>query len=114
MQCRSHVAQLGRLYKDFQAAGAEILVILGDTPGRVHEYAQLLKTPFPVLADPDRGIYHLYDLEKALIVIQRTASVVVDRHGVIQYMKRATNPMLWLQESNELLNFVVALGSTAI
>lgn len=114
MQCRSHVAQLGRLYKDFQAAGAEILVILGGTPEHVHKYAQLLKTPFPVLADPDRAVYHSYDLEKAFIVIQRTASVVVDRQGVIQYFKRATNPMLWLQESGELLNFVVGLGRAAV
>jgi peroxiredoxin len=114
MQCRSHVAQLGRLYKDFQAAGAEILVILGDTPEHVRGYAKLLKAPFPVLADPDRAVYHSYDLERAFIVIQRTASVVVDRQGVIQYMKRATNPMLWLQESGELLKFVVGLGKGAV
>jgi peroxiredoxin len=107
-----HVSQLGRLYKDFQAAGAEILVILRDTPERARKYAESLKAPFPVLADPDRAVYHRFDLEKAYIVIQRTASVVVDRAGVIQYMKRATNPMLWLQESRELLSFVVGLGTT--
>src|SRR5512143_1070105 len=114
MQCRAHVAQLGRLYKEFQAAGAEILVIVGDTPEHARKYAELLKSPFPVLADPARSIYHSYDLEKALLVIQRTASVVVDRQGVIRYIKSATNPMLWLQESGELLNFVVGLGKTAV
>jgi peroxiredoxin len=95
---------------DFQAAGAEILVILGSTLDQARSYARQLKAPFPVLADPDRTIYHLFDLEKAFILIQRTASVVVDRQGVILYMKRATNPMLWLQESGELLTFVVGLG----
>jgi alkyl hydroperoxide reductase subunit AhpC len=50
------------------------------------------KTPFPVLADPDREVYHSFDLEKAHILIQRTASVIVDRHGIIRYLKRATNP----------------------
>lgn len=109
MQCRSHVAQLGRLYKDFQAAGAEVLVILGDTPKRASKYAELLKTPFPVLADPDRSVYYQFDLEKALFVIQRTASVVVDRGGFIRYIKRTTNPMTWLQESHELLEFVRAI-----
>jgi peroxiredoxin len=112
MQCRFHVAQLGRLYKDFQAANAEILVILGDTTERAGFYAKQLKSPFPVLADPDRAIYHRYDLEKAFLLIQRTASVVVDRHGVVQYIKRATNPMLWLRENAELLKFVVGLGNT--
>jgi peroxiredoxin len=103
---------LGRLYKDFQTAGAEILVILGDTPDRARDYVELLKLPFPVLADPDRAIYHLYELERAIFGIQRTASIVVDRQGVIQYIKRTTNPNVWLQESRELLNFVVGLGET--
>ncbi len=112
MQCRAHVAQLGRLYKEFRAAGAEVLVILGDTPERARTYAGLLKTPFPVLSDPERAIYHSYDLEKALFVIQRTASVVVDRQGIIRYIKRATNPGLWLQESKELLDFVAHRDGT--
>ena len=112
MQCRAHVAQLGRLNKEFQAAGAEILVILGDTLENAGKYATQLKLPFPVLADPDRAIYHRYDLERAIFGIQRTASVVVDRNGVIQYLKRTINPMVWLQDSHELLDFVVGLGGT--
>ena len=110
MQCRSHVAQLGRLHKDLKAAGAEVLVILADSPERAHSYAELLKTPVPVLADPDRAVYHRFDLERALLVIQRTASVVVDQDGVIRYIQRATNPMQWLQESRELLGVVRGLG----
>ena len=109
MQCRSLVAQLGRMYKEFQAAGAEVLVILGDTSERALRYAQSLKAPFPVLADPDRTIYHLFGLEKAMLVIQRTASLVIDQQGVIRYIKRTTNPMIWLQESRELLIFVQGL-----
>ncbi len=110
MQCRFHVAQLGRLHDDFKAAGAEVLVILGDSPERARSYAELLKTPFPVLADPDRTVYHRFDLERAFLVIQRTASVVVDQDGVIRYIKRATNPMQWLQESRELLGVVRGPG----
>jgi peroxiredoxin len=110
MQCRVHVAQLGRLYKDFQAAGAEVLIILGDTPDRALRYSESLHTPFPVLADPERDVYKVFGLEKALLVIQRTASVVVDREGVIRYIKRATNPMTWLQESQELLDATRALA----
>lgn len=111
MQCRSHVAQLGRLYPQFQAAGAEVLVILGDTLDRARRYAKILHSPFAVLADPDREVYRRFELEKTLLVIQRTASVVVDRQGVIRYIKRATNPMTWLQESQELLEFVHGLDS---
>ena len=114
MQCRAHVAQLGRHYKEFQAAGAETVVILGDSMERAAAYASSLKAPFPVLADPERAVYHQYGLEKTMLVIQRTASVVVDREGVIQYIKRATNPMLWLQESRELLDFVTGSGKSAV
>jgi alkyl hydroperoxide reductase subunit AhpC len=73
---------------------------------RARRYAETLKTPFPVLADPERVIYRHFALTKNFIGIQRTASVIVDQNGVIQYIKRSTNPMTWLQESKELLQAV--------
>jgi peroxiredoxin len=106
MQCRAHVAQLGRLNDEFVKAGVQILVILGDTPERAGMYAESLKTPFPVLADPEREVYHRFELQKNFIGIQRTASVVIDQNGVIRYIKRVVNPMAWLQESKELLQAV--------
>ena len=109
MQCRSHAAQLGRLYNDFKAANCEILLILGASLEKARRYAESLHLPFPVLADPDRNIYHQYGLEKAMLFIQRTASVVLDSAGVIRYVKTTTSPMLWLQESQELMSFVKSM-----
>jgi peroxiredoxin len=106
MQCRAHVSQLGKLYEQFKEAGAQVVVILGDTLERAQEYANLLKLPFPVLSDPAREIYQLYELEKYFRLVQRTASIVVDRNGVVQYLKRTTLPNVWLQESRELFGFV--------
>jgi peroxiredoxin len=111
MQCRTHVAQLGRLYPQFQAADAEVLVILGDMIDRATRYSTALKAPFPVLADPTHDVYHRFDLERAYLIIQRTASVVVDRTGRIRYLKRATNPQAWLKESQELLQVIQALDT---
>jgi peroxiredoxin len=88
---------------EFVKAGAQILIILGDTLDRASKYAETLKTPFPVLADPDRTVYHRYELDKNFIGIQRTASVIVDQNGMIRYIKRSLNPMTWLQESKELM-----------
>ena len=113
MQCRSHSAQLGRLYKDFQAANCEILLILGEPVEKAKRYAETLHLPFPVLADPERDVYHRYGLEKAMVFIQRTASVVIDQSGTIRYLKTTTNPMVWLQESKELLEFVKTLANTS-
>jgi peroxiredoxin len=106
MQCRSHVAQLGRMNEDLVRTGASILIILGDTQEHARKYGETLKVPFPVLADPDRAIYHLYELHKNFIGIQRTASVILDQTGVIRYLKRTLNAMQWLQESKELLRAV--------
>jgi len=106
MQCRSHVTQLGRLNDEFVKAGVQVLIILGDTLERAGRYAETLKIPFPVLADPERVVYHRFELQKNFIGIQRTASIVVDQKGVIRYIKRAVNPMTWLQESKELVQAV--------
>jgi len=86
------------------------LLILGAPLVKAQSYAEALHLPFPVLSDPQRTVYHRYGLEKALIVIQRTASIVVGRDGIIRYIKTATNPMLWLQESHELLDFVKSMS----
>ena len=106
MQCRSHVAQLGRMNDEFVKAGARILVILGGTLEQARRYAEQLHAPFPVLADPERTIYHVFELQKNFIGIQHTASVIVDPNGVITYLKRAMNPTTWLAESKELIRAV--------
>ena len=110
MQCRTHVAQLGRLYPELQSAGADVLVILGDSLEKAARYSASLHVPFPILADPTEAVYHRFGLHKTMLVIQRTASVVLDRDGRIRYLKRATNPGTWLQESQELLRVVQQLG----
>ena len=78
---------------------------------KARRYVDSLHLPFPVLTDPERSVYHQYGLEKSIIFIQRTASVVIDRNGVIRYVKTATNPMVWLHESQELLDFVKSIAS---
>ena len=90
---------------EFVKAGAQILIILGDTLERARGYAETLKAPFPVLADPDRAVYHRYELDK-IVGIQRTASIIIDQTGIIRYLKRSINPTTWLQESKELVQAV--------
>jgi len=89
-----------------------VLLILGDPVDKAKRYAEVLHLPFPVLADPERSVYHSYGLDKAFLFVQRTASVVVDRNGTIQYLKQAVNPMTWLAESQELLQVVQNLAKT--
>jgi peroxiredoxin len=103
MQCRAHAAQLGRQYPEIKAANADVLIILGDTLESAKQYSESLHLPFPVLADPQRQVYHRYGLQKALLLIQRTASIIVDKDGFIRYLRTTTNPMAWLEEHKELI-----------
>lgn len=105
MQCRSHAAQLGRHYQDFTEHNYEVLLILGELVDKTQRYADSLHLPFPILADPTRGVYQQYGLNKTLF-IQRTASVIIDCDGIIRYVKTVINPMTWLQESQEVLEFI--------
>ena len=109
-QCRTHVAQLGRMHNQFREAGAEIVVILGEDVQKSKEYEDAIGLPFPILADPDRATYSLYELEKYFLLFQRTASLVVDKDGIVRYLKRTTVPNVWLQESRELFGFVDSLN----
>ena len=108
-QCRTHVAQLGRMYEQFKEAGTEVIVILGGGTEKAREYADGIGLPFPILCDPDRAVYNLYELEKYFLLFQRTASLVVDKDGIVRYLKRTTVPNVWLQESRELLGFILSL-----
>lgn len=109
-QCRTHVTQLGRMYEQFREAGAEIIVILGEDVEKAREYAESINLPFPILSDPNRDVYHLYELEKYFLLFQRTASLVVDKDGLVRYLKRTTVPNVWLQETRELYGFVDSLN----
>jgi peroxiredoxin len=98
------------LNDEFVKAGVQVLVILGGSLERAGKYAESLKVPFPVLADPERKIYHQFELTKNFIGIQHTASIIADPNGVITYIKRAMNPMTWLQESRELVREILSQG----
>lgn len=110
-QCRTHLTQLGKMYDQFREAGSEIIAILGEDVEKSREYAKGIELPFPILVDPDRAVYHLYELEKYFLLFQRTASLVVDKDGIVRYLKRTTVPNVWLQESRELYGFVLSLES---
>lgn len=92
-QCRFHVGQLGRYNDEFTKAGFQVLVILGESLEQAINYRDLLKVPFPILADPERMVYHRFEMTKNFIGLQRTASIVIDENGVIRYLKRVYNPM---------------------
>jgi len=85
-------------------------VILGDSLDRAREYARQTQAGFPVLSDPEREVYAIYELEKYFSLWQRTASLIIDQDGIVRYLKRTSNVMTWQQESRELYGFVDSLN----
>ena len=92
MQCRSYAAQLGRLYDELQSQQTDVLVIGGGKQAKAEALKKSLKLPYPVLADSDRSVYLSYGLDKAILVVQRSASILVDKQGVVRYFNKVANP----------------------
>ena len=90
--CRGHAAHLARIYSALQADNTTVLVIGGGETAKAASLAQTYKLPFPVLADLDRAVYASFGLDKALGMIQRSATVIVDKGGIVRYIDRATLP----------------------
>jgi peroxiredoxin len=93
--CLGHVMRLARTYDQIQAQNTVVLVL---GPGDQHEAEQLQrKVPFQVLADPDRVVYGIYGLSKAL-GIQQSGTFLIDSDGILRYANRATVPLGALKE----------------
>ena len=107
MTCRGHVASLGRINLELKSRDTDVLVIGGGNAAAAMKLGRSLKLPFPVLADPDRAVFGSYGLEKRLL-IQTSATVLIDKSGTIRFILRATNPRNSF-DKDELLNAIITL-----
>ncbi len=68
------------------------------------------KLPFPVLVDqdPDLAVYRSYGLDKVLIALQRSGTLLIDKQGIVRYIHQVTNPQASV-EKEELMREVEQL-----
>lgn len=92
MMCQRHVAQLKQLYSQIQMRGTTVLVIGGGNQQDAQRLSSRLQLPFPVTADLNGELYHRYGLEKVMLFMQRSGTVLVNKQGNVSYIHRATNP----------------------
>ena len=55
-----------------------------------------------MLADPGRQAYRAYGFTKSLWVIQQSGSILLDKEGIVRYVRRSTNPQNSFDEAEML------------
>ncbi|MEM1080120.1 MAG: peroxiredoxin [Pseudomonadota bacterium] len=82
------------LYKDFQAAGAEIIGVSRDSVKTHENFAAKHEFPFPLIADPDEVLCHHFGVIKEknmygrkVMGIERS-TFLIDQHGHIAHAWR--------------------------
>jgi thioredoxin-dependent peroxiredoxin len=91
MMCLGHVRELKRLAAS--NPDTQFLVVGGGSVVHARQLADRYKLNFPVIADPERVAYARYDLGKALGMMQRSGTAVIDAAGVLRLFLGSFNPM---------------------
>jgi peroxiredoxin len=48
--------------------------------------------PYPALLDREREVYRAYGLTRALLLLQESATFLIDREGIVRHATRSLNP----------------------
>lgn len=88
------------MYPQITQKKAEVLVIGGSPLPTATQIAATFKTPFPVVADPNREAYRAFGFSKTALVIQQSGTVVVDMERRVHYLNRTTNPQTSLKRAD--------------
>jgi peroxiredoxin len=80
------------VYPTIQATGAEMLIVGPGTVVDAQRYRSAHRLPFPVLADEDRAAYRRFGPDRRWGLIQESAVVVIDRHGVVRLLSASVLP----------------------
>ncbi len=91
MMCLGHIRELKRLSTIHPRS--QFLVIGGGSVEQARQLAERYKLNFPVVADPQRVAYASYDLGKALGVMQRSGTAVIDDQGILRLFLGSYNPL---------------------
>ncbi|WP_419805595.1 peroxiredoxin [Terriglobus sp.] len=96
--CTIEACEFRDLYSDLKAAGAVLLGISRDTPGKQKKFADKFGLPYTLLADPDMAIAKEFDVVKQgsmygkpVTKVERS-TFLFDREGKLQAEFRAVKP----------------------
>lgn len=109
--CTIEACEFRDAEQKFKAAGATVLGISRDTPGKQKKFAQKFSLPYPLLADPELQVAKQFNVVregtmygKPVIKIERS-TFVIDRDGKLQAEFRAVKPE---GHAQEILHYTAA------
>jgi peroxiredoxin len=86
--------------KRFDEAGAKVVALAPEDAEAVARFTRDSAHPFPLLADPEHGVFDAYDVTNKLLSLgQRPGVFVVDRTGIVRFDSVGTQQ--WQIPDNE-------------
>ena len=96
--CTVEACEFRDLYSDLKAAGAVLLGISRDTPGKQKKFADKFSLPYTLLADPEMTVAQQFDVVKQgsmygkpVTKVERS-TFLFDKEGKLQAEFRAVKP----------------------
>ena len=83
LKCKQLLREISEHYDQYQEKEAEVLAISTDEKDRLHQLAQDLALPFPLLSDSDRRVTNLYLKHLEQSAAFEAAIFIADRWGAI-------------------------------
>lgn len=96
-------------YEEIRDNGVEVLALAPGSLEQTGAFAAARGIPFPLLADPERKVFHTYQVESRLLSLgQRPALYAIDRDGLVRYVFLGSQQ--W--QLGEIDDALVALASS--
>lgn len=82
--CTQEACSFRDSYEKFQAAGAEVLGVSGDSDRRHQDFAIQHELPFPLISDSEGNLRKAFGVRKKLGLIPERVTFVIDKQGCIR------------------------------
>lgn len=97
---------------ELEHRNATALIIGGGPALSLRLATRWLRSPWPVLHDPERSVYRAYGLEKALGLVQHSGTVVIDEEGTVRLCHSGLNPANAFPRAEVLTTLEATTSST--
>lgn len=104
--CNFRLYELTHAYKQWQAAGLEVIAVFSSPADEVRKHVARYPRPFRMISDPDLSIYHQYGVEQSASALLKAMIFKLPRiiRGIFTGGRPRKNPHVTLVPADFLLN----------